>query len=113
VGGADVSLDPWHITISHHARTRYAERRGWGRWKPTADVDDAIRQVLARCAHLNPPLRVRDGRAGRTYRHGDLVFIVSADQLCVITCYAQSSTPQGKRRRQKKVHAAARERARA
>jgi hypothetical protein len=106
-----MAFDPWHIQISQHALARYAERRGQGH--PTPATVESMRDVLARCAHQNPPLRVQGQRTGRTYRHGDLTFIVSANQTCVVTCYPQSMRPQDKKKRQKLVHRAARERARA
>lgn len=106
-------IDPWHIPVSHHALERYAERRGWAIQHPQAwaDVELALRNVLARCAHQNPPLRVRGERAGRIYRHGELVFVVSAGNDAVVTCYPASRRPQDRRKRAKKVHAAARRRA--
>jgi hypothetical protein len=100
-------IDPWHITVTHHAKERYCERRSWGTsYVNLCDAEAAIRNLLARCAHQNPPLKLAHGNSGRLYRTGDFVFVVSGDEKAVITCYGRPQDSQGRRRGLKKAQRA-------
>jgi hypothetical protein len=83
-------LDPNSIHISHHARLRYLERRQWPKDQDHyAAADEAIRNLLVRCADRNPPLHIRDDDvASRRYRVGEMVFIVSPDNRTLITMFS-------------------------
>jgi hypothetical protein len=96
-------IDPASIRITFHAYTRYAERRGYDLdrtdWQA---VDTAMRDLLGRVAHKNPPLRVQGGRSCRLFEVGELVFVVSADGGTLITVYPrkrrQPRKARGRRR---------------
>jgi mRNA-degrading endonuclease RelE of RelBE toxin-antitoxin system len=82
-------LNPNTMTITHHAKQRYLERRGWKRTpENNAAADQAIRDLLDRVCHKCPPREFRpDGRVCRRYKVGDLRLIVSDDGDTVITIY--------------------------
>lgn len=104
-----MALDPWHIRLSHHTLDRYMQRRKWSNTDALAvrqDAERAIRNMLARVAHKNPPLRLRDGKASRLYGVGQFAFVVSADGGTVITCYSTAVTAGGQAR--KRAHKAVR-----
>lgn len=87
------------IQVTRHALDRYVERRG-GTWE---SADEAIRDMLDRVAHKNPPVQLRSGLSpSRTYMVGEWQFVVSADKLAVITCYPRRTTGQGKGKRRRK-----------
>lgn len=82
--GFGTVLDAAHISISHHAKVRYAQRRG------TTDLVDAerrLRELLGRCGG-RPPVRSDVRGATRRYRAGGFVFVVAADHSALVTFFA-------------------------
>lgn len=95
-------IDPWHIRLSRHAVDRYMERRGWAQsYAYRQDAEAALRNLLARCSHQNPPVKLVKGNACRLYQSGDFRFVVSTDQCVVITCHHVGMRPQDRKRRSK------------
>lgn len=85
----DRYLHPSAMRISHHAKQRYLERRGWPQnHENLTEADTAIRELLERVAHKAAPLTIRPGgRVCRRYKVGELVFVLTEDGSTVITMY--------------------------
>jgi len=97
-------LDPHTVRLTRHVVDRYMERRGW----PTSDeisrldAEATIRNLLSRVAHKNPPMFKKPGElAVRRYVHGELAWVVDANNTTVITFYPHTPVEHRRRPHQK------------